>query len=99
MKLKGKTVAELSQEEKDKAEKTLQRMTEVRNKDTQVLRDASQKKLDWAMAEYNKGQDFIKQKQTEIENINLSITKMEDQLLRLEGAIIVLKELLNSKAQ
>jgi len=64
----------------EKQEKTLEKMKETRNIDYKHLRDLAQKRLEWVKLE-------IKKAELNIENAKLALAK-------LQGAEIVLEELL-----
>jgi len=72
---------------KEKQEKTLKKMKETRKQDSIHLRTIIDKKLEWAEAEYKKGVDYIVQ-------LKKSIETTEQQVLRLEGCISSLRQVL-----
>lgn len=88
MKLKGKVLERLSPEKRAKMEATLKRMERTRRQDDMFLRDAIKEKLGWAKAERQKGFDTIKMFETKINDVHR-------QILKLEGIILVLNELVN----
>ena len=67
----------------EKQEKTLQKMKETRNVDYKNLRDLAQKRLEWVKLE-------LKKAELNIENAKLALAK-------LQGAQIVLTEILGIK--
>ena len=70
---------------KEKQVETLDKMKENRYQDMVFLRDIINKKLVWALAEHKKG----------LENIE----EIKKQVTRLEGVILILKELANKKSE
>jgi hypothetical protein len=77
---------------KEKQAETLKKMKDNRYQDAIFLRDVIKEKLDWANKERQKGLDAIKSYETEI-------TKLKEQVLRLEGTIIILKQLAEAKKE
>ena len=77
---------EMSTIDKSKQEKTLQDMKERRASDYIFLRDIVIKKLKWAEKEKQLGYDTLK-------NLEIQKNSINQQILRLEGIILVLKEL------
>lgn len=75
---------------KEKQDQTLQDMKQRRCEDYIFLRDITQKKLDWAIAEKKKGIEAIERYQKEI-------AVLEKQVLRLEGGIIIMTDLLKQE--
>ena len=80
MKLKGKNVDRIPKIKRDKMEKTLQKMEEVRQIDSNRLRDIIKAKKAWAIAEKVKG---LKQIQTITTQIN-----------QLDGIILFVNDLI-----
>ena len=81
LQLKGNNAKRLRPKQKKKMESTLARMQETRENDSKNLRLVIEAKLKWAIAEKEKGINAIK--------------NVQNQVIRLQGAITVLKELLN----
>ena len=87
MELKGKNVEKLPKTKKQKMEETLKRMEETRNKDDKFLRDVIEQKLKWAMDEKEKGLKTIEKQFQQIKD-------NQDILMKIDGIILVLRELL-----
>jgi len=85
LKLKGNNAKRLRPEQKKKMEETLDRMQKTRETDSKNLRTTIEAKLKWAEAEKAKGINAL-------ENI-------QKQILKINGAILVLKELLAPKKE
>lgn len=77
---------------KDKKTETLKRMKEVREADSIHLRNILQEKLEWAKAERQKGLKVIEQYK---EHIQLT----QNQVLKLEGSIVILQQVLSAKKE
>jgi len=75
---------------KERQAKTLETMRENRKADTMFLRNIIDKKLQWAIAEYKKGQEVIERQLQQVKE-NQTI------LLKLSAVISALKELLETK--
>lgn len=74
---------------KKKQEETLERMKDTRKEDSVYLRSVVKSKLKWAEEEKKKGEDLIKQYSTAIESL-------ETKVLKLEGYVLALNQLLVS---
>lgn len=85
LKLKGQNSKRLKTVQKKKMQKTLDRMSKTREKDSIELRKRINLKLQWALAEKAKGLKII-------ENIH-------KQIFKLTGAITALEELLEIKSE
>ena len=85
LKLKGRFSKKLTKEDKKKKKKTLRRMQETRDKDDQHLREILKNKLVWATQERQKGLNLIEQ------------TKVK--VLKLNGMIILINDILNPKKE
>ena len=88
MKLKGKVLERLPPAQIVRLEATLKRMERVRREDDMFLRDVIKEKLEWAKAERQKGFDTIKMFKTKSDDVHR-------QILKLEGIILVLIELVD----
>lgn len=77
---------------KEKQSETLSKMKENRYKDMLFLRDAINDKIKWAIAEKKKGLDTIKQLEDQLQDVRNTI-------LRLDGALVVLKEMSELKSE
>ena len=86
MNLKGKVVDRLKPEVKAKMTKTLERMTQIREADTIRLRQQITEKLKWLFEERQRGLTARQQHTQQIE-------ELDRQLLRLDGAVLVLESL------
>jgi hypothetical protein len=89
MKAKGKAIQKLKGIKKEKIKKTLDKMTENREKDTLRIRTVIGIKLKVLEEETLKADDLIKQHEEKI----LELKYMK---LRITGAIIALKEVINN---
>jgi len=85
-KLKGINSKKIPKNKKKKMERTLAKMDEVREKDITLLREEINAKLKFSIAEREKGLKVIQEYKNKIKII-------EKQLLKLEGAIIVLSNM------
>ena len=85
LKLKGIFSKKLSKAQKTKMEKTLEGMQKTREEDSAGLREILKQKLVWALQEKEKGIKVIKGTQATV--------------YRLEGIIVLIKELLNPKKE
>jgi hypothetical protein len=83
LKLKGVFAKRLKDSTKKKMEDTLKRMAKVRKQDEVHLRTLIEEKLAWASSERLKGLSQIKH--------------LEKNIAKLEGIIIVCKEILETK--
>jgi len=90
MKLKGWYTKFLSKEQKIKMKKTLKRMEKVRKEDNMWLRNIIEQKIKIYNEEKEKGLKLINALKTKIEDL-------EKQVLKLEGAITALQEILKEK--
>ena len=80
LKLKGRNADRLKPEQKKKMQKTLDIMKETRDKDALNIREVAKAKLEWAIAERERGLSANK--------------KIQVQIHKLDGIITVLEELL-----
>lgn len=80
MELKGQSVNKIPQHKKEKMDATLQSMQEVRAQDSSNLRDRLTARLTKLINEKDRGYAEIK--------------RLEKQLLKIEGAIILIEEIL-----
>lgn len=83
MKLKGQNSKRLSSDKKKKMKTTLDQMESRRKKDDQHLREILKNKLIWANQERQKGLNFIEETRNKV--------------LKLNGMIILINDLLNPK--
>jgi GH35 family endo-1,4-beta-xylanase len=77
---------------KEKASKTLAKMKKTRKEDTLFLRVTLENKLKWATTERQKGLDTIKRFE---DNIKI----VRDSILKLNGAIVTITDVLDSKKE
>ena len=87
MKPRGKNYNRMNKKQKEKTKKTFERMEKIREKDDIRLRQNMKEKLEWALAEQKKGSEAIK-------FWTNNIQKNTKELLKIEGIILVLKQLL-----
>jgi len=85
LKLRGQSVKSMSPKEKKEKQKVLDRMIETRKQDDKWLRDQLQLKLTWATKERQKGINLIEE------------TKVK--VLKLNGMIILINDVLNTKKE
>lgn len=88
-KLKGKNAEKLKGSKKEKMEKTLKRMDKVRKEDTIRLRIRIEEKIKSHEVEIVKAAGYR-------ESLNKKIESIKEMELKLEGAVISLKEILNN---
>ena len=86
MRLKGKMLDRLPPEKRERMERTLQRMEDVRRNDDMRVRELIIAKKDWAEKEKQKGFDVIDKLEEQIETIR-------QQLIKLDGCLLVLNDL------
>lgn len=84
-KLRGKNSNKIPENKKEKMEKTIEKMQEIRKEDSVYLRDLLNQKLTWAIEEKQKAQT--------------NIEKLKIQAHRLEGAIIFIKDILSEREE
>lgn len=80
-KLKGVNSKRIPKHKKEKMEKTLAKMDEIREKDNALLRNILEDRLKFAIAEREKGLKTIE--------------SIKQKILQLEGAIITIRGILN----
>jgi len=85
MKLKGKNAKKLKGDTKKKMQDTLKRMKKVRNTDSINLRAKISAKIENLVSEKEKATTYI-------ENFNKKIIELEEMSLKIEGALVALKE-------
>jgi hypothetical protein len=83
--LKGTNAKKIPKKKKEKMEKTLKKMVKVRKDDSIHLREVLASKLKWALEEKIKA----------IQTIN----DLKAQLLKIEGAILCLNDILNPEPE
>ena len=88
MKPRGKNYNRMSEKQKQKIEKTVKRMENIRMEDNIRLRKNIEEKLEWAIEQKKKGLEAI-------ENWKKNIQKNTQELFKLEGIILVLSQLLS----
>ena len=87
MTLRGKNYKQLNKKQKAKVDKTFKRMKKLREKDSVRLRQSIKDKLSWALKEQKKGLEAI-------ERFKKSIQINSRELLKLEGIILCLSQIL-----
>jgi hypothetical protein len=91
-KLKGNASKKLKPKQKVKMEKTLEKMQKVRKDDSIHLREIIKDKLEWAKQERTKAIQTINKHQE-------TINDLKAQLLKIEGAILCLNDILNPEPE
>lgn len=86
MRLKGKMLERLSPEKRERMERTLRRMENVRRSDDMRVRELINAKKKWTEEERQKGLDIISKLQQQIEDI-------KKQLIKLDGCLLALNDL------
>jgi len=86
MRLKGKMLDRLPPEKRERMERTLRRMEDVRRNDDMRVRELILAKKDWAEKEKQRGSDVIK-------NLEEQIEIVKQQLIKLDGCLLVLNDL------
>jgi len=89
---RGRNYKRLNKKQKAKIDKTTRRMKKIREKDTVRLRKNIKDKLVWAKEEQKKGLQAIEEFQKRI-NIN------NRELLKLEGIILALTQILEEEKE
>ena len=87
MKSRGRNYKRLNKKQKVQVDKTVKRMSKVRAKDSIRLRQNIKNKLAWAKEQQKKGLEAI-------EVWKKNIQKNSGELLKLQGIILVLTQLL-----
>ena len=80
MELKGQIVKKLKPEQKEKMQKTLDRMEQTRLKVDKYLLEKLKDRLNWLQSEHTKG----------LKDLNL----LRERLIKIEGAIEILQDIL-----
>lgn len=86
MRLKGKMLERLSPDKRERMERTLRRMEDVRRNDDMRVRELIVAKKDWAEKERQKGFDVISKLEDQIEEV-------KKQIIKLDGCLLVLTDL------
>lgn len=97
MKLKGEVVKKIPKEKKEKMEKTLERMNKVREEDSMFLRDKLNEKLKWLEEQRQKGTEAIKKIDLQQQTLLQQKQSLTTQILKIDGAILTLKDILNTE--
>jgi membrane protein involved in colicin uptake len=92
MELKGSFADRLPPEKREKMERTLRRMEEVRRNDDMRLGDIINAKYDWAIEEIKKGHKVIEDLDKQIKEIEKKKEGVRLQLLKLDGVVLALKD-------
>ena len=93
LELKGKALERLSAEKREKMEKTLDRMREVRRRHDVRLAKLIKGKKQWAEKERQKGLDIISQLDIQIKQIKDQQEAIREQIKTIDGCLLVLNEL------
>ena len=93
LELKGKALERLSAAKREKMEKTLERMREVRRRKDMRLAKLIKGKKQWAEKERQKGIDIIDQLNLQIKQIKEQQDVIREQIKTLDGCLLVLNEL------
>jgi len=97
LELKGKALERLSPDKREKMEKTLDRMREVRRTKDMRLAKIIEAKKEWAEKERQKGIDVIKRLEKQKEDVIAQIDDQQEQvrtqMIKLDGCLLVLNEL------
>ena len=99
MKLKGKMLDRLSLEKRARMERTLRRMEDVRRNDDMRLRHVVESKRDWADKERKRGYEVIDTLDKQIKSIKQKQEDVKKQILKLDGILLVLDELIVESAK
>jgi hypothetical protein len=86
MKLRGKVLEKIPEEKQKEMQRTLDTMAKSRKEIDKRVTEKIDEKLNWALAEKEKGEGLIA-------DYKQKIKVLEGQVLRIDGAIRVLKEL------
>ena len=99
MKLKGRNIDRIPPEKRVKMERTLKRMELTRRNDEMRLRELIRAKREWTIKENQKGLDVIKQFDNQIEQIEKQKEDIRMQLVKLDGCLLVLDDLIDESAK
>jgi len=91
-KLKGKNAEKLKGDKKKKMQKTLKRMDNNREIDNTRLRTKIELQIDKHKADIEKADSYIEESNQKVETVKVM-------KLKLEGAVISLKEILNNDTE
>ena len=94
MRLKGQVLERLSPEKRERMERTLKRMEDVRRNDDMRLRNVVNAKKDWADKERKHGYEVIDALDKQVESIRQKQEDVKKQILKLDGILLVLDELI-----
>lgn len=97
MKLKGEVVKKIPKTKKAKMKKTLKKMKKVREEDSIFLRDRLNEKLKWLNEQRVKGVKAVENINIQQQNLNQQKQNLTNQILKIDGAIITLKDVLEEK--
>jgi hypothetical protein len=86
LELKGKVLERIPEHKRERMERTLERMREVRRRHDMRLAKLVKAKKEWAKNEKQKGLGVIDQLEKQIEAVKV-------QLVKLDGCLLVLNEL------
>jgi len=90
MKPKGKNYSRMNKKQQVKVDKTIKRMEKTRIKDDVRLRKSIKAKLEWAKEQKKKGLEAV-------EDFKKRIQTNTKELLKLEGIILVLSQILQEE--
>lgn len=99
MKLKGRNVDRFPPEKRARMERTLKRMELTRRNDEMRLRELINAKRDWTIKENQKGLDVLKQFDEQIERIEEQKEDIRKQMIKLDGCLLVLDDLIVESAK
>lgn len=89
----------LPPEKRERMERTLKRMEDVRRNDDMRLRHIVKAKRDWAEKERKHGYEVIDTLDNQIEAIKQKQEDVKKQILKLDGILLVLDELMTESAK
>ena len=99
LRLKGSMLDRLPPEKRAKMERTLKRMDETRRKDEMRIREIVEAKKQWSENEKQKGLSIIDQLEKRKEEIIKQQDDIRLQLIKIEGCILALSDVLNESAK
>jgi hypothetical protein len=94
MRLKGRMAERLPPEKREKMERTLRRMDDIRRTDDMTLREIINEKKAWAEQERQKGYDIITSYDKRISEIEEQKFNIKQQIIKLDGIILGFEDVL-----
>jgi len=99
LKLKGRFAERLPPEKRERMERTLRRMEEIRRTDDMTLREIINDKKAWAEQERQKGYDIITTYDKRISEIEEQKFNIKQQIIKLDGIILGFEDVLTESTE